>query len=267
MRRKERLPEIHVLAPEENIDLYYVGDEDATLRGLQDGRRHLHGANAKAEPQEFPSNISTADFLGLQSRMLSNVFAFTNKVGSITNNTSAVLLIEWRGKRLLFVGDAEWESNFKKGRLNGSWNVMWNLRQEYLKKPVDFLKIGHHGSINATPWNDAEDGKQTEPSTILDAILPLRRKDDRPKAKAIVSTVRGNLYPSIPSSSLLVEIGKRISNTKLYKKKLEDAGLGPSDIPHFKQYEKAWLDKPQPIRTDFEFLLAESNFVEVEIGE
>lgn len=258
--------EIHVLAPERNIDFFYVGDEDATLRSLQGGQAHFR-AHGGAEPQQVPSNISVADFRGLRSRMMSNAFAFTNKVGSITNNTSAVLLIEWKDKRLLFVGDAEWESKFAEGRLNGSWNVMWRLHKEHLNAPVDFLKIGHHGSVNATPWNDAEDGEETEPSTILDAILPLQREDGRPKAKAIVSTFRGNTFPSIPSSPLLVEIGKRISNTKRYKAKFDAGGFGPSDIPHFREREEEWLGEPQPIRTDFEFLLSESNFVEIEIEE
>jgi ribonuclease BN (tRNA processing enzyme) len=257
--------EIRVLAPEENIDFFYVGDEDATLRGLQKGQAHFR-AQDDAKLQA-PSNISMADFRGLRSRMMSNAFAFTNKVGSITNNTSAVLLVEWKDRRLLFVGDAEWESKFTEGRLNGSWNVMWHLHKKHLNAPVDFLKIGHHGSVNATPWNDAEDGEETEPSTILDAMLPLQRNDGRPKAKAIVSTFRTNTYPSIPSSPLLVEIGKRISNTKRYKDKLDAGGFGPSDIPHFKEREKEWLGEPQPIRTDLEFLLSESNFVEIEIEE
>ena len=74
--------------------------------------------------------------------------------------------------------------------------------QGELDKPVDFLKIGHHGSINSTPWNDKEDGAVTEPSTILDAILPLPKGNAKPKAKAIVSTER-TLYKVIPRATLL----------------------------------------------------------------
>ena len=84
--------------------------------------------------------------------MLSNGLAFAALETSIQNNLSVVLLIEWRGRRLLFVGDAEWEGEFKEGKHNGSWNVMWEKhRKTLLKTPLDFLKIGHHGSINATP--------------------------------------------------------------------------------------------------------------------
>ena len=103
--------------------------------------------------------------------MMSSALAFADEAGSVVNNTSVVLLVNWRGKRLLFVGDAEWDTRFKEGKKNASWNVMWHLHKAKLQEPLDFLKIGHHGSINATPWNDAEDGKVSEPSTILDAIL------------------------------------------------------------------------------------------------
>ena len=33
---------------------------------------------------------------------------------------------------------------------------MWEERQKHLLEPLDFLKVGHHGSLNATPktlWN------------------------------------------------------------------------------------------------------------------
>jgi len=61
-----------------------------------------------------------------------------------------VLLLEWKGKRLLFVGDSEWDGAYKEGKGNCSWNVMWNLPKEKLNGPLALLKIGHHGSVNAT---------------------------------------------------------------------------------------------------------------------
>ena len=122
--------------------------------------------------------------------MLSTALAFADLDGKVCNNTSVVLLIEWKGKRLLFVGDAEWDAAFKEGKGNCSWNVMWNLRKERIKGPLAFYKIGHHGSVNATPWGMTPAASKGEPLAILDAILPLKSKA---KAKAIVSTRRGNL--------------------------------------------------------------------------
>jgi hypothetical protein len=252
---------IEVLGPEENIDGYYLGEEpDSSLRGLE----------ATAEPfkphmvdgaQPIPTNIGLADFRRLQSRMMSNALAFADEAGSVINNTSVVLLIQWKGKRLLFVGDAEWDTRFKEKKKNASWNVMWHLHKDKLEKPLDFLKIGHHGSINATPWNDAEDGEQTEPSTILDAILPQARSS---RAKAVASTLRKN-YQSIPSAALLVEIGKRVQNATVYEEKLTAAGIKLRDLPFFAEREKRWLGSKQPLRTDFEGLLSDHSFVEVEI--
>ena len=132
---------------------------------------------------------------------------------------------------------------------NFAWNIAWKLQQAELSKPVDFLKIGHHGSINSTPWNDKEDGEVTEPSTILDAILPLPKGNAKPKAKAVVSTER-TVYKVIPRATLLVEIGKRVSNTKTYRDELSHGQI--ADLPNYAQYEEKWLASPQPLRTDLE---------------
>ena len=39
--------------------------------------------------------------------MMSSAFAFAELASEVTNNTSVVLLVEWKGKRLMFMGDAE----------------------------------------------------------------------------------------------------------------------------------------------------------------
>jgi hypothetical protein len=252
---------IRVLGPEPDIDHFYLGEEiDETLRGLAAaGAAFAKGPAKKAT--SFPTNISQSDFRRLQSRMMSSAFAFAELSGKVTNNTSVVLLIEWKDKRLLFVGDAEWDARFKEGKANGAWNVMWHKRKAALSAPIDFLKIGHHGSENATPWNDQEDGEVTEPSSILDAILPMPRRGRRPTAKAIVSTKRKN-YQTIPRSALLAELGKRVQNVRNYQKAL---GTGASKLPKFKEYERRWLKAPQPWRTDCEHALTGRNFVDVEI--
>ena len=66
--------------------------------------------------------------------MMSSAFAFAELSSKVTNNTSVVLLIEWKGKRLLFVGDAEWDTKFKEGKANGAWNVMWHERKAELER-------------------------------------------------------------------------------------------------------------------------------------
>jgi hypothetical protein len=58
------------------------------------------------------------------------------------NNTSLILLLEVAGKRLLFPGDAQIE--------NWSYALEQPGVAEWLAD-VDLYKVGHHGSLNATP--------------------------------------------------------------------------------------------------------------------
>lgn len=251
---------IEVLSPEQDIDRFYLGAEaDESLQGLAATGAAFSDGPLKAT--DFPANISHADFRRLQSRMMSSAFAFAELSSKVTNNTSVVLLVTWKKKRLLFVGDAEWDTEFKEGKANGAWNVMWRQRRARLGSSIDFLKIGHHGSENATPWNDLEDGTVTEPGTILETILPIPSSAAGPKAKAVVSTKRKN-YETIPRSALLAELGKRVRNVRNYQEAL---GAGALSLPKFKEFEKQWLNAPQPWRTDCENALSGTPFVDVEI--
>jgi beta-lactamase superfamily II metal-dependent hydrolase len=257
---------IHVLAPEKNIDFFYLGDdEQENFFGMKEGMARFGGASLSAD-QVRPSNISAADFRKLQSRMLSNALRFILDDTNIQNNCSAVLLIEWRGRRLLFVGDAEWTNKFKKGSKNGSWNVMWNERRDLLNAPLDFLKVGHHGSENATPWKRDKDD-QDEVNQIFNAILPLPPDGELPTAQCVVSTKRKQ-YTTIPDGEMLVELGKRVANTRSYLTEFQEANedFDPeaeifnysviktySSPPQEREVgEIDWLDQPQPIRTDME---------------
>lgn len=64
------------------------------------------------------------------------------ELDSVMNNTSVILLFEVGGLKLLFPGDAQIE------------NWSYALAQEDLRKlleDVQVYKVGHHGSLNATP--------------------------------------------------------------------------------------------------------------------
>jgi hypothetical protein len=176
------------------------------------------------------------------------------------NNTSVVLLIEWKGKRLLFVGDAEWQARFREGKGNSSWNTIWNRQRKLIDKPVDFLKVGHHGSINATPWGEGIERDPTapyEPLDILTAILP-----EGSAAKAAVSTERGR-YKTIPEAKLLVDLGSRVSNSKKYGPAFKAAGIKPESINLYKNYEEQSFSSPQPPRTDFENLTVHAPWMDI----
>ncbi|MGD8751769.1 MAG: hypothetical protein PVG14_10130 [Anaerolineales bacterium] len=259
---------IRVLAPEKDIDGYYLGEEmDESLHAFQANQRTFTRRSTSVN-EVFPGNISASDFHRLQSRMLSNALAFAETDSSLQNNTSVVLLIEWQGRRLLFTGDAEWEGEFKEGKHNGNWNVMWKERTQHLREALDFLKIGHHGSINATPW-DASREPDFEVNQILNHILPLPEGTQSPKAYALASTQRTAVYKPIPAADLLVELGKRVRNTREYFDELSAIDLDFADKQPFEDY---WeyetpqaLKQPQPWRTDLEKLITGQAFVDVEI--
>ena len=96
------------------------------------------------------------------------------------NNTSLVILFRFKDKSLLFPGDAQW----------GSWQS-WIGTDHACKLlgELDFLKVAHHGSENATPV----DVVKALRSAGLAAMVPTQEKP----------------FPTIPRPPLLSELAKR----------------------------------------------------------
>jgi beta-lactamase superfamily II metal-dependent hydrolase len=70
------------------------------------------------------------------------------------NNESLVVLFSFRGKNLLFAGDAQWGNweNFLYGGAYGTpGHAELTERAKGILNKIDFYKVGHHGSANATP--------------------------------------------------------------------------------------------------------------------
>jgi hypothetical protein len=253
---------LRVLAPMEDIDHYYLGKTPAALKGLAMVKASAppdHAAAADGGGAGEPVNISSEDFARLKARLLNNALALALIDGHVVNNTSVVLLLEWRGRRLLFTGDAEVklarEGGFDEGVSNGSWNVMWAKQKEALSGPLDFLKVGHHGSSNATPWTAQTiavprgGGQKPHPvNAVLDAILPVPNDGRTPAAAAAVSTHRTKSWKGIPDPLLMAELGRRVANVKRYDEAVFYAKEGRLDT---EPYQVA-PTTPQPQRTDLE---------------
>lgn len=103
------------------------------------------------------------------------------------NNTSLIMLFEAGTKKLLFPGDAQIE------------NWQYALQQKWvteLLKDVDVYKVGHHGSLNATPksmWK------------LLDKKGPASK---RGRLKSVLSTMEGkhgseHSHTEVPRSTLV----------------------------------------------------------------
>ncbi len=99
---------------------------------------------------------------------------------NVRNNTSLVILFRYQGKTLLFPGDAQW----------GNWQswIGTDVARQLIGE-IDFLKIAHHGSHNATP---------------VSVVKALKKKG----LTAMCST-QGHPYPTIPRMPLLDELEKR----------------------------------------------------------
>ena len=89
----------------------------------------------------------------LQSAQPDVLLAMADAIDGTLNNQSLVVLFTCKGKKLLFVGDAQW----------GNWSYWLYGKKVSGKDPgiqqeakdllgsIDFYKVGHHGSTNANP--------------------------------------------------------------------------------------------------------------------
>jgi beta-lactamase superfamily II metal-dependent hydrolase len=223
---------LRVLAPEWDIDGYYLGrDSETPGYGVAAGPSVAKptGRGAKEGGLTAPTNISAGEFRRLRGSLLHSVLTFTHSDERLKNNTSVVLLLEWKGRRLLFAGDAEWDGKgLREGKRSSAWDVMLekDKKVRHLAKRIDFLKVGHHGSVNGTPFVDQEGAKQE----VLDKLLPTSNK-----GLIVVSTEAGKHgeEKEVPYPELMVELGRRAANAKKY-----------SEDPHHPT-------KRQPERTDY----------------
>jgi beta-lactamase superfamily II metal-dependent hydrolase len=119
------------------------------------------------------------------------------------NGTSLLLMLKIGRAHLLFTGDSQW----------GTWqaalhNPIWRA----LLQRTTFLKIGHHGSHNATPIEFVEETIGRD-FCAMASVAPMQR------------------WPLIPKSELLSALGKR--TTKIARSDRE--GEAPADVFTVKQ--------------------------------
>ncbi len=105
----------------------------------------------------------------LESLTGQGLLEIVRQLDSQMNNTSVILLFEVFGKKLLFPGDAQLEN----------WSYALQdapdtAHVQRLLEDVDFYKVGHHGSLNATPrkllWERFKKRKGRELLTMLSTM-------------------------------------------------------------------------------------------------
>lgn len=126
------------------------------------------------------------------------VQALALSVDNYLNNTSLCLLLQYQGKTLLFPGDAQW----------GNW-MSWQDQWDSILGDIDFYKVGHHGSHNATPHGALD--KMTSNSVAAMA-----------STDTVVSFNRGK-FP-VPYSKLVDAVKKQVGNRYAQSDQLKKAG-------------------------------------------
>lgn len=139
------------------------------------------------------------------------------------NNTSLILLFEVGNKKLLFPGDAQIEN----------WSYALQEAPDHdrickLLKDVDVYKVGHHGSLNATP------------KTLLWENFVKRNKSGQQRLRTILSTMPG-------------KHGKASNKTEVPRKPLLEALERETQLSNthelgFRKDSQPWLTVSIPIR-------------------
>lgn len=114
--------------------------------------------------------------------------ARAQQVDNTLNNQSLVVLFRFRGKTLLFVGDAQW-GNWQNFLFGGAFGTPGHqgitTDAKRILQNIDFYKVGHHGSTNATPIdavNAFRDGCVAMCSTQPGAYGSVSNKSEVPRA-------------------------------------------------------------------------------------
>ena len=200
---KDPKTKLTVLAPEKDIDASYVETGLTFSTSVGKGDQCFYDLVPEDQRVAIPTNISPLEFHQLKPYLKSASLLAALQSNHIVNNTSVVLLLEWKGRRLIFPGDAEQES----------WKLI-DTNSKALNDPIDFLKVSHHGSCTGTPFDLTDINSPI--NSILESILPQKNAD---YAKAVVSTsentIKADLNP-VPHPDLMKQLAMRICNTGMY---------------------------------------------------
>ncbi len=169
------------------------------VASIELGARGRRGRPIPAEARWFRSRVAKLS----ADQMLEIVRVLDAQM----NNTSLILLFEVGGKKLLFPGDAQIE--------NWSWALQDApdaKKTSKLLSAVDFYKVGHHGSRNATPkkllWENFGNRGAAKGRRLKTALSTLHGKHGHASSKT-----------EVPRTTLLhaLEDETDLINTEGYK--------------------------------------------------
>jgi beta-lactamase superfamily II metal-dependent hydrolase len=214
-----------ILGPPRGEEFLSKMDPPAGQRYLRASRHGPEFANAiQPFPEEWrrgkgakgPS-LNAKDEKQLEEMGSESQEALAFALDRAINNTSLVVLFEFAGRHLLFPGDAQY----------GNWQSWIESDQAaQILAGVDFLKVAHHGSENATPKSALEEM-------------------DEKKLAAMIST-QDTPWPSIPYAKLVDALERKTRRRLVRSDSIAIAGApkGPAagDLPRGFKEGDFWYD-------------------------
>jgi beta-lactamase superfamily II metal-dependent hydrolase len=169
----------------------------------------------KVNPSAYPPEAFRHHGVNKIKKMISsvqpNVLAAQAAAADNTlNNQSLVVLFSFAGKNLLFAGDAQWGNweNFLYGGAFGTpGHTEMTKDAQAILNSIDFYKVGHHGSANATP---------------KDAVAAMRQG-----CVGMCSTQIG-AYNQVPREPLLQALSTRMQGKLARSDQVGVKGTGPN---------------------------------------
>lgn len=167
------------------------------------------------------------------------MLAMAEAVDGTLNNQSLVILFTCQGKKLLFVGDAQWGNwaYWLYGRrVTGDDPGITETAKEILGS-IDFFKVGHHGSTNANPIPAVEALNQNCASMCSTESSDYDPNKKRPYGNPDKET-------EVPRTKLMEVLEKRTNNRLVRSDWIPAAGVPaspeakgelPKLPPNFKQ--------------------------------
>ena len=134
------------------------------------------------------------------------------------NNQSLVVLFGFRGKTMLFAGDAQWGNwqNFLfGGALGTAGHTGLTSSAASILGNIDFYKVGHHGSTNATPidaLNAMRDGCVAMCSTQPGAYGSVKNNSEVPRGP-LVDALEKKTEQQLARSDMIAVDGAPVDTT------------------------------------------------------
>lgn len=167
---------------------------------FQNARMATEVSSVQEADEPFPqANSFRASKLPMSTRWIANrvkdlrgsqLLQIVTSLDKAMNNTSLILLFEVGGKKLLFPGDAQIEN----------WHYALGFPKVVeMLSDVDVLKVGHHGSLNATPkslWGAfSKKGGPSKPDRIKTILstMPGKHGDESRRTEVPRTTLLGDL--------------------------------------------------------------------------